>query len=199
MSVQTTIYDVFLSYSLAEAEHAELVERTLMHAGLDVFNPAKLEPGSQIRDILWRALAESAALVLIVDPVRAPGSNVGVELGAAMAWHKPIYVVHANGGSTVKLPSYLREFPVYPMSRVEDIALSVKRGLTALSEEERALLASVYIDLGIPLDKLLVEPTHVDALGQAFNRRCPRHVTGERLVQELVRLRKGGQLARLPR
>ena len=196
MSVQTTIYDVFLSYSLMEAETAQLVERTLTQAGLDVFNPAKLEPGSHIRDLLWRALAESAALVVIVDPLRAPGSNVGVELGAAMAWHKPIYVVDANGG-TLKLPSYLREFPVYPISRIDDVAQSVKRGLVTLSEEEQSLLMSVYADLGISVDRLLTDPAHVDAFGQEFNRLCQRQVAGERLVQELLRLRKAGQLPRL--
>ena len=196
MSVQTTIYDVFLSYSLMEAETAQLVERTLTQAGLDVFNPAKLEPGSHIRDLLWRALAESAALVVIVDPLRAPGSNVGVELGAAMAWHKPIYVVDANGGIT-KLPSYLREFPVYPISRIDDVAQSVKRGLVTLSEEEQSLLMSVYADLGISVDRLLTDPAHVDAFGQQFNRLCQRQVAGERLVQALLRLRKAGQLPRL--
>jgi hypothetical protein len=198
MSVQTTIYDVFLSYSLTEAEVAALVERALTQAGLDVFNPAKLEPGSRVRDVLWRALAESSALVVIVDPLRPPGSNVGVELGAAMAWHKPVYVVHANS-RTAKLPSYLREFPAYPLSRVDDVAQSVKRGLTTLSEEERSLLLSVYADGGISLDRLLADPVHVDALGEEFNRRCDRRVAGERLTQELLRARKAGQLPRIRR
>jgi len=198
MSVQSKICDVFLSYSLTEAETAQLVERTLAQAGLDVFNPAKVEVGTQIQDALWRALAESAALVVIVDPMRTVGSNVGVELGAAMAWHKPIYVVDTNGG-TVKLPSYLREFPVYPISRVDDVAQSVKRGLLTLSEEEHSVLLSVYADLGIPVDKLLADPPHVDALGQEFNRRCERRVGGERLLQELLRLRKRGQVPPLRR
>lgn len=198
MSVQTTIYDVFLSYSLTEGEIADLVERALTQAGLDVFNPARLEPASHTRDVLWRALVESSALVVIADPQRAPGSNVGVEVGAAMAWHKPVYVVHANSG-TVTLPSYLRKFPAYPMSRVDDVAQSVKRGLTTLSQEERSLLLSVYADLAIPLDRLLAEPEHVDALGEEFNRRCERQVAGERLAQELLRVRKAGQLPRIRR
>jgi hypothetical protein len=198
MSAQTTTYDVFLSYSLTEASTAELVERSLAQAGLDVFNPVKLEPGAQISDVLWQALAESAALVLIVDPQRTPGSNVAAELGAAMAWQKPVYVIHADVGS-VRLPGYLREFPAYPVSRVDDVAQSVKRGLTLLSDEERSILVSVYTEMGIPVDRILGDPTHVDALGHKFSDRCHRRVSGERLVQELLRLRKTGQLRRLGR
>jgi hypothetical protein len=198
MSVQTTTYDVFLCYSLTEAETAELVERSLTQAGLDVFDPRNLEAGSRIDDVLWHAVAKSATLVVIVDPQVAPNANVALELGAAMAWHKPIYVVHADGG-TAKLPSYLREFPAYPVSRLGDIAQSVKRGLTTLSDEERSILSSVYTELGIPVDKLLAKPAHVDALGRAFNSRCRKGASGERLVQELLRLRKAGQLPRLGR
>src|SRR3990167_2333250 len=113
MSVQTTTYDVFLSYSLVEKPAAELVERALQEAGLDVFDPARIDPASEIHDTLWRALAESAAFVVVVPRERDPASNTAVELGAAMAWHKPIYVVHSERGP-VTIPGYLSEYPAYP-------------------------------------------------------------------------------------
>ena len=135
MSVQTPTYDVFLSYSLTEGPIAELVECALTQAGLRVFNHSKLERGRHIEDALRLALAESGAVVAIVDPQRGPASAVAVELGAAMAWHKPIYLVHADIG-VIRLPSYLQEFPTYPISRADDVVRSVKQGLNPLSEEQ---------------------------------------------------------------
>jgi nucleoside 2-deoxyribosyltransferase len=195
MRVQTTTYDVFLSYSLTEAQQARLVERALAEAGLDVFTSDKLESGLPVSDVLRQALAESSAVVVVVDPQHTPGSNVAVEVGAAMAWHKPIYVVQTEAGKII-VSDYLRDFPTFPMSRLEDVVESVKRSFADLSEEERESLRSVYAKLGIPVDRLLGQPASIDALAREFHAKCRRRVSGERLVQELVRLRKRGQLSR---
>ena len=196
MSVKATTYDVFLSYSLTDAKSAELVERALTEAGLDVFTPDKVESGADAREVLWRALAESVALVAVVHPERAPMSNIAVELGAAMAWHKSIYVVRTENGSA-KAPDYLQEFPIYPISRLDDVVHSIRNALKPLSKKQLAALRSAYLDLGIPTDKLLRDPASIDVLARQFNRRCSAHVPGERLVLELVRLRKAGNLPRL--
>jgi len=196
MSRTKTIYDVFLSYSLTEADTAALVERALTAAGFDVFTPAKVEPGADVREAVWRALAESAALVAVVHPQHAPMSNTMVELGAAMAWHKSIFVVQTVNGKT-RPPDYLQEFPVYPLSRLDDVVQSVRGSLKPLSERERDILRAVYADLRIPTDRLLRDPTAIEALASEFNRRSTAPVSGERLVQELIRLRKAGLLPRL--
>jgi len=196
MSVDTTSYDVFLSYSLAEKPVAEFVERALREAGLDVFDLARVEPGSSVQDVLWQAMAESAALVVVIPRERAPASNTAVELGAAMAWHKPIYVVYSGRGN-VRLPAYLSEYHAYPLTRIDDVAQSIRRSLHELSEEELAVLRDVYSELGIPADRLLSEPASLDRLARMFNARSNVRFTGERLVQELLRLRKAGLLPRL--
>ena len=196
MSVQTTTYDVFLSYSLTEARTADLVERALVEAGLDVFNPARIDPGLPIQEVLWKALAETAALVVIVHSERAPGSNTAVELGAAMAWHKPIYIVHAGNG-TARPPAYLERFPAYPMSRIDDVVSSIKRSLRTLSDDEREALREVYAELAVPADQLLANPTSLEDLAREFNSRCHTTYAGERLIQEILRLRKAGRLPRL--
>ncbi len=196
MSVQTTTYDVFLSYSLTEARTAGLVERALTEAGLDVFNPARADPGLPTQEMLWKVLAESAALVVIIHPQRAPGSNTAVELGAAMAWHKPIYVVRAGNG-TAKPPAYLERFPAFPLSRIEDVVTSIKRSLRTLSDEERETLCEVYAEMGVSADQLLSDPASLEDLAQKFNSRSNTSYAGERLIQELLRLRKSGKLPRL--
>jgi len=175
---------------------AELVEQALQEAGLDVFDPARVDPGSSVRDTLWRALAESAALVVVVPRERGPASNTAVELGAAMAWHKPIDVVHPENRRS-PIPDYLSEYPAYPVSRVDDIVQSIRRSLRGLSEEQRAVLVETYSELGLPSDKLLGQPADVERLAHLFNARCKTNFPGERLVHELMRLRKRGDLPRL--
>ena len=198
MNTQTQTYDVFLSYSFTETPTANLVERALTEAGLDVFTSSKVQPGEDWEDTLWRALAESAALVVILCPDRPQGSSIAVELGAAIAWHKPIYIVHPEA-ETVRLPSYLSDFPAYPISRIDDVVRSVMRTLEPLSDEDRSVLCDIYADLGIPTDALLKEPPTIDMLAGKFRSRRHKSVSGERLVQELIRLRKTGKLPKLVR
>jgi len=196
MTTQTQTYDVFLSYSFTEASTANLVERALTQAGLDVFTPSKVQPTEDLEDSLWRALAESAAVVVILSPDRAPGSSTAVELGAAIAWHKPIYIVHGEARSA-RLPSYLSSFPAYPISRIDDVVQSVMRTLEPLSEEDRSALCDIYTELGIPTDALLRQPAAIETLAREFYSRRRKQISGERLVQELIRLRKRGGLPKL--
>lgn len=193
MSVQATTYDVFLSYSFTEGRTAELVERALREAGLNVFNHAHIERGRDWEDVLRFALAECAAVVVVIDPDRSPAEGTTLELGAAMAWKKPIYLVLADA-ATAALPTYLQGLPAYPVSRVDDVIQCVKRNVVGLSEQERSVLVSVYEETAIPVDELVGEPEYVDAIGREFNARRKKHVSGERLVQELVRLSKTGAL-----
>jgi hypothetical protein len=196
MSTQVATYDVFLSYSLPDARTAELVERALEEGGLDVFNVVKVEPGEGLQDLVWRALAESAALVVVVSSQDNLASSVVVEVGAFLAWHKPIYIIHAAKGGT-KLPSYLAKFQAYPISRVDDVVQSVKRDLQPLSDQDRAVLSDIYVTLGIPTDKLLGQAASIEELAREFESKSGRRVAGERLVQELVRMRKYANLPRL--
>ncbi len=199
MSTQTaTTYDVFLSYPITESGLAESVARALEQAGLDVFWQDRLESGEDIQHLIWRALAESAALIAIVPSESPLASSVAVEVGAAKAWRKPIYVIQAAGGS-IKLPTYLADCPVYPFSRVDDVVSSIKRGLASLSEDDRSVLTSIYSKLGIPAGQLLMNPAAIEELAQEFSVRCGKMVAGKRLVHELIRLRKAGGLPRLHR
>ncbi len=196
MSVQTSTHDVFLSYSITEGRTADFVRLAFSEAGLGVFDAAAVEPGSNIEDVLRLALAETAAVVVVVDTQREPASTTMVELGAAMAWHKPIYVVHADTG-VVKLPSYLQEYPTYPVCRIDDLVRMVKHDTEPLSNKEIAILSSLYQDLQTPVDSLLGEPALIETLARRFSTRSHKKIAGERLVQELLRLRMAGTLPSL--
>ena len=194
--VAATTYDVFLSYPLTEEALAERVARAVQKAGLDVFWHDRLESGESFQDAVWHALAESAALIAIVPSEGPLASSVAIEVGAFKAWRKPIYVIQAAKGS-IRLPAYLADCPVYPLSRVDDVVESIQRGLTSLSEDDRGVLAVIYRELGMPADQLLANPAAIEGLAKEFHAKSGRWVSGERLIQELLRLRKIGSLPRL--
>lgn len=197
MSTQTaTTYDVFLSYPRTESGLADQVARSLEQAGLDVFWDREIALGENLQDTIWRALAESAALIAIVPSEGPLASNIAVEVGAFKAWCKPIYIIQAARGQ-VRLPAYLADCQVYPPSRVDDVVASIKRGLASLTEDDCRVLASIYDNYGISVDEILTNPVKIEAFADEFNARCRKRVTGERLVQELLRLRKKGQLPRI--
>ena len=196
MSTQTaTTYDVFLSYPMTEAGLAAQVARALQEAGLDVFWRDEVEAGESFQDTIWRATAESAALIVIVPTESPLASSVAVEVGAFKAWQKPIYVIQAARGS-IKLPMYLADCPVYQLSRVNDVVESIKRGLTSLSEEDRDVLVTLYREMGISVDQLVMNPAAIEKLAREFRTKSGKMASGERLVRELLTLRKRGNLPR---
>ncbi|MCD4726901.1 MAG: toll/interleukin-1 receptor domain-containing protein [Pirellulales bacterium] len=197
MSTQTaTTYDVFLSYPITEAGLAAQVARALQEADLDVFWRDEVEAGESYQDTIWKATAESAALIVIVPTESPLASSVAVEVGAFRAWQKPIYVIQAARGS-IKLPMYLADCPVYQLSRVNDMVESIKRGLTSLSEEDRDVLAAIYLEMGISVDQLLVNPATIEKLAHEFCAKSGKMASGVRLARELLTLRKRGILPRL--
>ena len=160
MSTQTTTtYDVFLSYPITESGAANTVSRALEQAGLDVFDVRNsgVADDPPFQETIWRALAESSAMIAIVPSEGPILSAVAVEVGAFKAWNKPIYVIQATSGK-INVPTYLADCPVYSLLQVEDVVESIKRGMTSFSEEERAVLTRVYREVGIAADRLLSDP-----------------------------------------
>jgi hypothetical protein len=113
-----------------------------------------------------------------------------------MAWEKPIFVVAPEGG---KLPAYLSGHQIVRTSEVPKLIGSVKREAAPLTEEERDILLSVYADIGIPTDKLALDPGSASKLVEDFNRRSRNTSGPDRLLRELLRLRKAGRLPKLKR
>jgi hypothetical protein len=184
---------------MTETDLANSVALALEQAGLDVFRLDKLattvEPW---QDTTWRALAESAALIAILPSEGPLAASVAVEVGAFKAWHKPIYVIQAASGN-IRIPTNLADCPVYPLSRLDDVVASIKRGFGSLSNDDRAVLAAIYSDLRTPADQILANPAAIDSLAEEFHARSGKMVAGERLVRELLVLRKRGDLPRLRR
>jgi len=191
-------FDVFLSYAAAERATAEVIRRSLSAEGLRIFDPADAATGETIADAVWKALAESDAFVVVLSADEQPKPNTAAELGAAQAWHKPIYLVsNANGGT--RIPTFLSGYRLYPLSRIDDVARAIKKGPPPLTPEEIERLQALYLEFNTPTDQLMKDPTALERLADRFNSKAKANISGERLMYEMLRLRKLGNWPRLGR
>lgn len=196
MSTSAPTYDVFLSCGKDGADIAAFVEQKLSESGLTVFNICDAHAGEPIVDVLWEALAESAALVAIITPSTEDRSSLAVEVGAALAWHKPVYVLTQG---EVTLPSYLAHSQARPASEIAAVAREIRRGSVPLSDDHRRILMDLYRKMAIPTDLLIRRPKAIDRLTNAFRKATGLQYPGERLLRELLRLRKQAMLPTLRR
>jgi hypothetical protein len=197
-----TPYDVVLSHSVRDETLAAVVKRKLEEAGLAVFGVSSLdfadggEVGAEYADAVREALTESSALLALVTPAHRDSPSLGVEVGAAWVREKPVYVLLA-GDRSATLPPYLRRFQVHPLSELDRVIRAIARGARPLGREQQQALADAYERTGVPVDRLRTDPGALEELARAFTKGSGLECSGERLVRELLRLRKQGRLLRL--
>lgn len=187
-------YDVFIAHSANDAALALEVVTACRANGLEAITDMELQPGANVGDAVWEALAESRALVAILSPSGLTPS-MGIELGAALAWNKPIFGVLTNP-SLNPLPGDLMGVHLYTPGRIEDVIRAIKQSGQELSEEDRVLLARLFTEVGVSVDQLALERDRLGELVKQFAANTGRAVPGERLLSELLRMRKQGRLTR---
>src|ERR1051325_1186586 len=99
--------DVFVSHSASECDAAATVAKYLSEGGISVALDQDIVRGTDWQRELRKTLAGSDAFVIIVQPDHTVSQNTAFELGAALALHKPIFVVNTNGKSG-QLPAFLQ-------------------------------------------------------------------------------------------
>ncbi len=198
MARRTLNYDVFLSYTfpLPDASQAATVRTALSAAGFLVFDPSQISPGGNLGDKVLKALAESAALVAVITGLAPSSPSTLTAIGAASAWGKHIYLIQGQP-FTGPLPSYLNRYPVYPLDRIDDLINAIRIGLKPLTKEEQERLTQVYASINSSVDHLMADPVLVHELATEFNKRRNVQRSGERLIRELLQLRKQGRLSRI--
>lgn len=193
MSTVAPFSDVFLSYAHQDESVAATVKRTLSGEGLIVFSAPDVDLGGDILRSIRTRLVESRAVIVIVSPGLELPPSVLVELGAAMAWERPIFVL-LDGVASSEVPAFLRKFRLLPMSKLPDIVDLVRRSKESLTDAETLGLTELYRDAGVPVDKLLTEPEKLDDLTQKFNARFNTSRSSEQLAHQLLSIRKKGDL-----
>lgn len=196
MSIATPTYDVFVSHgSHDRALAADVVDR-LQAEGLQTFHDASIRVGENISNAIWDALAECHAFIVIVSPDSTPDAMGMVELGAATAWNKRIYVI-VNGPATSRLPEALQPYQAYPRNRIDEVLSQIRRNFDPLTDKDREVLLDIYRDIGETADQLSQSPRALQQLVNQFNATTEKQLSGTRLLSELLRLRKQSKLPRI--
>jgi hypothetical protein len=190
-------YDVFISHAAADRAAADKLAQAFRNASISPFHHLIVEPSDDISDVLWEALAESTAVVAIISP-NAISENLAVEVGAAKAWNKPVYL-YLNGPASTPIPPVFASFEVFSQNRVDDLISAISNARLPLSSEDLDSLIELYAHNSYSVDKLATSPRALDKLTREFNKRRRSHLSGESLLRELIRLRKLGKLPRTQR
>lgn len=188
-------YDLFLSYSADLANEAKSLKKKFTDAGFTVFEPSEIQPGQNLIKETWDALAGSWAIAVLIRPGRIP-STIAVEIGAASAWQKPTYIL-TTGKGEYHVPLYFSQYLVFDFSDVGKLIERIRNDRSPLTEEQINALKNAYQRLGIPTDKLLMQPTSIERLNKMLQEDIGLQVSGERIMQALLRLRKSGKLPRV--
>ena len=196
MATATKTYDVFISHAASDRHLVAEIAGSLESVGLEAFHGGTVERGADVGDAIWQALAESRAVIAIISPDVSPQAMGMVEIGAAAAWNKPVFLI-INGPSSTKLPPALSNYPVYPVGRLGEVIQQICVGFEPLTDDDRAVLAETYRDVKTAVDQLSQSPKELRDLTTRFNRNAGKQFSGERLLSELFRLRKRGQLPRV--
>lgn len=197
MSRNSASYDVFLTYSRIDRGVGEVVRRAFEERGLRVFaDSASVATGARWEEATRSAMAESRAFVAILSRASSNSSWITLELGAALAWGKAIYLL-LEGITAEALSAPMSSLPSVPIARLREVVDEVERTNLPLSDDEAALLGEVYAAFRVPTDQLPSDPAALDRLSTDFNRRAGRADSPERVLQELLRLRKRGRLPKL--
>jgi hypothetical protein len=192
MSKTKSLCDVFISYGPLDARLAADVARILQSFDLAVFDAKAIPQDKHLEKAVWEAMAESQAFVATVSEA-APSASTLFELGAAQGWNKPVYVIVADP-ALARLPDFLRRLPVFPFSRLDEVASAIKNSSTALTDTEKTVLIDEYHRLGESVDELILQPALLSKLTKQFRKRAKRQVASEELLRMLLRLRKRGEL-----
>ncbi len=192
----TPTFDVFVSHSSLDQEFAAEIAERLRAVGLEPFDDASVPLGQEISKAIWDALAECHAFLVVVSPDSSPDAMGMVELGAAIAWNKPIFVL-VNGSAISRVPRALESFPVYPSSRVDEVLSQIRRDLQPITDDERELLTESYRKLSVPADRLSQSPRDLQLLVKTFNLKNKKQRSGTQLLSELLRMRKQAKLPQL--
>ncbi len=196
MSTTTQTYDVFVSHSSRDREFAADVADRLNAECLQPFFDASVPIGEDATNAIWDALAECHAFIIIVSSDATLDAMSMVELGAASAWNKPIYVI-LNGPASTPIPKALQSYRVFPSNRLDDVVTLVSRNLEPISDAERQVLTETYREISVPTDRLSQSPRELQQLVEKFNATTNKQLSGTRLLSELLRMRKQAKLPRI--
>lgn len=195
-SVEPLIHDIFLSHCAQDRGLAELIRRQLESAGLRVFVDKNLAPGTNITESLREEVISCSIIVILATSASLRASMLAYEVGMASAWNKPVFVLY-DGVPTLALPVFLSTFPLYPVEKLDEAIERIQQSIQSLDDQQKRELASAYEHFGVPAREMMHHPQFVYEFTDQFNASHGTSLDGARVIQELVRLDRQGQLPQL--
>ncbi len=190
---KTPIYDVFLSHHPQDGGLASMVTREIESAGCGVFSLESLPLGSHIQSQVLDALVDSSAVVVLLTRSSVESRGVAFEVGVAMGWDKPVYIIH-DGLEMRSIPEFLNQFHLVPLSDLPRVVKQIQSLRKPLSNSQRESLIDAFQKVAVPVDQLLRDSKQRTRLSNLFSEQSAEPISSNRLLQELIRLRKKGQL-----
>ncbi|MGN6726953.1 MAG: toll/interleukin-1 receptor domain-containing protein [Tepidisphaeraceae bacterium] len=190
---KTITYDVFITHRAKDELIARRLAKLLEKSGLSVYSQLTSKAAARFADEMREALSESRSLVVIMSEVATASTTIALEVGAAHAWQKAIFVV-LHDISHAQVPAYLSGTPFVRSNQIEKLVDAIKATSNGLTDKEKILLSDLYRRTGVPTDRLLHSPVPLERLARDFNRLAQTSLAPETILQELIRLRKKGKL-----
>lgn len=153
--------------------------------------------GLRIQEKVREKLVEAKAVVAVVDQESIRNSSVMFELGMAMGWDKPVWIIMASHGPSSSIPLELRDWKYSTIDNIDTVCREISEISAPLNSTDRDILGHIYQQNNVGTDKLVTNPNLLADLSRKFNKRSSRKVSSSILLQELIRMRKSGKLPTL--
>ena len=200
MTTSQSVNNVFLVGSALDRPLQRKIVDYLQEFGVGAYSDDLVQAGDNWVDESRVALAQSSAAIAVVTKSALRSPNFLLELGIALGWGKPVFVLIDDDVETSDLPSYLAQHRAFGLAQVESLAQEVVRAVDVdLSGDDIEALKEEYSALGVSIDQLVVRPRSLDQLARRFNDRTRRHLTPESLLLHMLRQRKKGAWPKLTR
>lgn len=125
-------YDIFISHAGQEREWVRNLVEALSKQGLKVwYDETEVKPGDSFINQVEKGLRHSSNVVIIITPEATRSNWMALELGAALALHKPLIPVVSEDVPPQEIPGPIKLRKYLPKTDPTAVAKEIARSLTS--------------------------------------------------------------------
>lgn len=179
------------------AEARDVAHRLAELGPFDVVLDIDITTDGKLKDVsgeLWAALAKSDAVVFVLDDSDLTSEGY-VELGAA--WAREIPTLALSVVAQPRVPVMLSRQPCFHEGALAELVREIHKSTEPMSPAEIEAMSKLYSRHGVPVDKLITVPGMASKFASELKKITGRSVLEQRVLTQLLRLRKSGKLPRV--